>query len=98
MTLLLSLIEFLHQEARWDSYFTEHNLVGVKRMLASVINIYEKQIEHKTLTKNQAKMLKIFTNLDKILRETNLRNLKDGKIFPCSLSTYPSLESSTRLS
>jgi hypothetical protein len=78
---LLSLIEFLHQEASWDNYFTEQNLVGIKRMLASVINIYEKQIEHKTLTKNQGKVLQIFNNVDKLMRETSLKNIKDGKSF-----------------
>jgi len=69
-------------EARlWHNFLSETDLIQIRRVISSILNLYNKQITHNTISKRQKEMMNIFSELDKLLNEATLVNRASQKRF-----------------
>lgn len=81
MAHLTKLNDYLLQEVAWDNLLDEHELVQIRMMVSSLLGLFHKQEENRTITKRQKVLLKQFTELEALLNKTQIINRADQKVF-----------------
>jgi hypothetical protein len=74
---LRTLLEYLLKEVPWNNFLTEEELIQIRMMISSLLNLFKKQQEHQTLTKRQKGLLEAFTGIEKLLSQTIVVNRAD---------------------
>jgi len=68
------LIEYLLEARLWHNFLSETDLIQIRRVISSILNLYNKQITHNTISKRQKEMMNCFSELENLLNEATLLN------------------------
>lgn len=79
--LLKNLLDYLLKEVTWNQYLAEEELIQIRMMISSVMNLFKNQEQHGTLTKRQRLLLESFTEIGQLLNETDIINRADQRSF-----------------
>lgn len=74
VTTLRCLIEYILENRLWHHFLSEEELMHIRRVINSVMNLYTKQTVHQTLTSKQKQMMNLFSELETILFDIQVVN------------------------
>ena len=81
VALLKNLLDHLLKEVAWDGYLAEEELIQIRMMISSVMNLFKNQEAHGTMTKRQKLLLESFTEIGQLLNDTDIINRADQRSF-----------------
>lgn len=71
---LRGLVEYILENRLWHHFLSEEELMHIRRVITSVMNLYTKQTVHQTLTSKQKEMMNLFSELETVLFEIQVVN------------------------
>jgi hypothetical protein len=71
---LRGLVEYILENRLWHHFLSEEELMHIRRVIISVMNLYTKQTVHQTLTGKQKEMMNLFSELETVLFEIQVVN------------------------
>ena len=75
------MIEYLLEARLWHNFLSETDLIQIRRVISSILNLYNKQITHNTISKRQKEMMNCFSELENLLNEASLVNRASQRKF-----------------